>query len=490
MRGNWMAGSLAAVCAVTQIAWAADARLADAAKRQDRAAVIALVNRGTDTNAAQPDGATALHWAAHWDDIEMATALLKAGAHANAANDNGITPLALACTNGSVAMTTALLKGGADPSLARMTGETPLMTAAAAGSAEVVKLLLAAGAKVNAAEPEHQQNALMWALAGHHLPVAQLLIENGANIHARTKVVPGKPSPYGMGLSGAQGSFTPLMFAVRWGNLDAVKMLLAKGAKLEDADAGGMSVLMIAALRGHAKLAVYLLDQGADPNVDKAGYTALHWAVGKWESDQTHDYPDAPESEWRYLIGVPDGKIELINALIAHGANVNAKMSKNPPRYGIDLFHMVRLTGATPFWIAALSADVEVMRLLVAKGADPNVNNADNVTPLMVAAGIGRASGESLISDEQALAAAKVCLELGNDVNAANGAGDTALHGTAQYGNEKTAAFLVEHGASLTAKNKKGETALAVAEAYQVNAMVVRHPNVAALLKKFGASSQ
>jgi len=433
--------------------------------------VRTLLQQEVNVNAPQADGATALHWAAHRDDLTVAGLLIAAGARTDAANEYGVTPLSLASTNGSAPMIAALLDAGANPNLALPSGETPLMTAARTGSVDGVTNLLSRGADVNASETEAGQTALMWALAENHLPVARLLVEGGAQIGARST-----------------SGFTPLMFATRKGNIDATTFLLSKGAGINDTSAKGLSVLMVAVLRGHATLAKLLLEEGADPNIDEAGFTALHWAAGKWESGMTHDYPETNVLEWEYLVGVPEGKLSLISALIRHGATVDALVTKRPPRYGINLFNSMRLDGATPFWLASLSADVNVMRLLLASGADPTVQNKDKVTALMVAAGLGRVPGDSLISDEDTRDAVRLLLDLGSDVNATSAVGDTALHGTAYYGNELAATFLVEHGADMTIKNRKGATALSVADGYQANAMVLQRPKVAAVLRELGAT--
>ena len=450
--------------------FAADTPLIEAARSQDLASVRALLQENVDVNAAQPDGATALHWAAHRNNRELADLLLRAGANVDATNDYGVTSLILACLNASAPLIETLLNAGADPNLALPTGETPLMTASRTGSVQAVASLLDQGADVNASEPEAGQTALMWALAEQHVPVAKLLIARGADVQARST-----------------SGFTPLMFAARHGNRTAANMLLANGANLYAAANKGITVLMVAVLRGHAALAEHFLDLGADPNASETGYTALHWAVGKWESTMTHDYPDTGVEEWDYLAGVPDGKLQLVKSLIAHGADVNARMTANPPRYGINLF-FAPLSAATPFFLAALSADVEMMRVLVAAGAHPASTNAGDVTPLMVAAGLGRSGGDSLITEEESIDAVRLCLDLGNDINAADSQGNTALHGTAYYGNEKTAEFLVRQGADLNPKNKKDQTPLQVADGYEQAAMFLTRPDVAAVLRKLGAS--
>ncbi len=445
--------------------------LIDAVKRQDQAAVRAMLTRKVDANAPQPDGATALHWAANRNDVAVAELLIKAGARVDATNDYGVTPLSLAALNGSAPMVRLLLNAGANANLALPSGETPLMTAARTGNDAVVTALLDKGAQVGASEPVAGQTALLWALSERHLAVARRLVERGADVRQASKA-----------------GFTPLMMAARFGQQDAAQFLLDKGAPIGAMDNEGLDALLVAVLRGQSEMALFLLDKGADPKNDKPGYTALHWTSGKWESGMTHDYPDATTEEWRYLNGVPTRKAELITALIAKGADVNALMTKAPPRYGIHLFHMMPLQGATPFFLAALSADADTMKLLLSKGADPKVLNQNKSTSLMVAAGLGRVPGDSLLTDEDSVEAAKICLDLGVDVNAVNAAGETALHGTAYYGNPKVAELLVQRGANMSMKNRNGQTALSISIGYNQNAMTLTRPAITAVLKKLGAT--
>jgi ankyrin repeat protein len=210
----------------------------------------------------------------------------------------------------------------------------------------------------------------------------------------------------------------------------------------------------------------FMLDQGADPNADGSGYTALHWAAGTWEVQLTGPFGIAaePGSEWYALAGLQgDAKVDLIKALLAHGANVNARIRRKPPTFGNGGFAM-NLVGATPFFVAAVVADIPTMKLLLAHGADASLTMNDKTTPLMVAAGLGRSNGDSRVTDETSLEAVKFLLDLGADSNVANAAGETALHGTAYRGNDIVAQFLVEKGTAVNPKNKNGRTPLDVAE--------------------------
>ncbi len=463
-------GLAAAVLLASQVAAAPTSPLIDAVRHGQTDKVRTLLKQpGTKVNATQPDGATALHWAAHQDDATLTDLLLRAGANPNLTNEYGVTPLSLAALNGSATTVQRLLTGGAAVNAPLPSGETAVMTAARVGRLDVVKALVAAGADVNAAEKQKGQTALMWAVAEQHQDVARFLLDNKARATART-------------LAG----FTPLLFAVRMGHLELVKMLLAAGSGLEEEDATGATPLILATVRGHADLAMFLLDRGANAKASTPGFTALHWASAKWETQTTHDYPDAV-GEWEALGGVKRNKLALIRSLIAHGADVNATLTKSPPRFGYHMFAQIKVDGATPFWLAAMSADLEVMTLLVASGANPTLTSADGTTPLMVAAGVGRVAGDSLIPEADSVAATKYCFERGNDVNAQNNTGYTALHGTAFYGLDDVATLLVSLGADMEIKNKKGETPLKIAEGTVNQAMLVSHPSTAAVLRTLAA---
>lgn len=459
---------------------ATDRRLVEAAKKRDRDGVQALLKLRVDVNTPQADGATALHWAAHWDDLPTAELLLRAGANVQAVNDYDVTPLALACTNGHAAMVVLLLNAGADPNTARSTGETPLMTAARTGNLEVVQALLARGADVQAKEPGSDQTALMWAVSEKHTDVVRALLDRAADVQARSK-----------------GGFTPLLFAARVGDIDAARTLVAAGANVNDRAPDGTSALVVATVRGHTPVALFLLDHGADPNANGAGYTALHWASGTWETELTgpNGIVTEPDDEWGALAGVRAGKLELVKALLAHGADANAPLAKTPPRVGytqLQVEHRVVgvniYSGATPFLLAATAADVDVMRVLAAAGADPRATSADKTTALMVAAGLGRYLAESRVTEGKALEAVKLAIELGSDVNAVNDAGNTALHGAAYIKANTIVQFLADRGAALSVKNKRAQTALTFADSIRAgSATVASRTETGDLLRRLGA---
>jgi ankyrin repeat protein len=425
---------------------AADLRLVDAAKNGDKSAIANLLKEHVDVNAAQGDGATPLAWAAHQDDLETAGLLIAASADVNKANDYGVTPLLLACENGSAAMGAILLKAGADPNLARPTGQTPLMTASRTGNLELVKLLLAARANVNAKDNHRGQTALMWAVAERHPEIVLELIAHGADVQAKTS-----------------GGFTALLFAAQQGDLDTARMLLAAGAKVNEASPEFGNALIVATASGHEDFALFLLNHDADPNAtDAYGITALHYCVHRGLS-LLRGVRFEPTLTYLFRPNMP----KLAEALLVHGANPNARIAKAPPMPAARRLPVISVVGATPYMLAATSYDAPMMRLLVAHGANPRILTKENTTALILAAGM--AEGLSYLpqrteeDDRHALEAVKLAVELGDDVNAANDARETAVHAAAYVGSDAIIQFLVEKGAKLEVKDSSGQTPLSIA---------------------------
>lgn len=433
-------------------------RLVAAARARDRAMVRTLLQQRIPVNGRQLDGATALHWAAHWDDLEIAEALIAAGADVNAANELGATPLQLACINGSAAMVSRLLARGARANDAvTTTGATALMACARSGSVEAVRALLAHGALPDAAETFKEQTALMWAVAENHPQMVHALLEGGANARARSK-----------------SGFTAMLFAAQQGNLESAAILLAAGADLNEPAPDGLTPLLVAVESGHAALAGFLLDKGALVDANTAGRTALHAAVQAARPD-------------------------IVAALLARGANPNARLTRRLPRVAGELAGgPVSMIGATPFWLAAKFADSGLMRLLAEHGADPLLTSNDGTTPLMVAAGIGSVDGQDrygnllfesdLSKREHAdLEAVTFTLAHGGDVNAVNQHGQTAMHGAAYMGSNAIVRLLAQHGAKLDVVDKYGQTPLVIADGIYVGGAFVARKGTAAELRMLGA---
>jgi len=463
------------LCTATLSAAGKDLRLVQAVEQRDTAAVRSLLAEHADVNTAQGDGSTALHWAAHWEDLETAQSLIEAGANVNAANDYGVTALSLACLNRDSAMVATLLQAKANANAAQWTGETPLMTCARTGNVEAVKLLLDNGADTKAKENQRGQTALMWALAGNHPQIAQLLIERGADVYARSKA-----------------GFTPLMFAAQQGDLTSARALLAAGASVNEATPEFGSVLVVASASGREDFAIALLDMGADANAaDGNGVTSLHWAVQNGLSSMMGVRYDP---DYRLQ---PRNMPNLAKALLAHGANPNTRIKKRLSR-GPDGAQF-SMQNATPFFLAAVSADAELMRILKSGGADPLLANSEKVTPLMAAAGAvctgscwSRGENRGNAEEERiALDAVRMAVELGSDVNAINETGQTAMHLAAFTGADTIVQFLAERGAKVDVPDINGETAWSMAAGVspvlRYRGQYGSHQSTADLLLELGA---
>jgi ankyrin repeat protein len=459
--------------------------LVEAVRNGDLVKVRALLRDKIDVNAKSPDGATALLWAVYKDDPTTTDALIRAGADVNMANDYGVTPLSTACTNGNAALVQRLLEAGANAQTPIGTGETPLMTCAATGTLDAIKALIARGADVNAAEPSLRQTALMWAIAEGHAEAVRLLIENGADVRAATR-----------------HGFTALHFAAREGDVEIARMLLAAGVDVDvqsvsdpmlkgrgpafDAmRSAGSTPLLVAVTRGQVKLALLLLEHGADPNIADAGFTPLHWAASTWEGDLSNPVFGFAEP----MSGIPDrnAKLELIKALLARGANPNARIARRLPGFAGGY---AEPTGATPFFLASSVADVEVMRLLLDAGADPTLQPESRISALMAASGVNRKLAESPVTEDQSIEAARLLFDLGADAKHVAANGENALFGPAYRGWNKLTQLLVDHGANVNTVSKAGITPwLAASGLGDRFGGVLFNTETAALLVRLGADT-
>ncbi|HWF10955.1 MAG TPA: ankyrin repeat domain-containing protein [Bryobacteraceae bacterium] len=464
---------------------AADSRLADAAMAHDRDGVKALIAQKADVNGTQPDGTTALHWAVRDDNAETVELLIRAGASVKAANRFGQTPIALAAMNGNAAIIGQLLAAGEDANkVVSESGDTVLMVAARTGKPDAVAVLLDRGADVNKTNATGQ-TALMWAASEKNAGAVEVLIRHKADLNAKTHAAP-PPKPLDTIFSAPfpVGGMTALLFAARQNDMKSAALLLTAGANINETAQDGTSPILVAVLNGHYTLANFLLVKGADPNLaDGKGRAALYAAVDmrnlEWSTR-----PAPPEKD-------PTTELDLIDALIAHGANLNARLTKKIPLRGQPSFdgRWANMIGATPFWRAAQSDDVAVMKLLKEKGADVNLATSDHTTPLMVAAGVGWSDGQSHGSQAEAPEALRLCMEWGGDINAKNDVGYTALHGAAFRGANEVVKLLVEKGARMDVKNQEGRLPVNMAEGMHIGpGGWVEHEDTAALLRKLMAA--
>ena len=436
---------------------AADVPLVDAVRRGDANAVRELLESGVEVDATTADGATALLWAVHTGQPELVALLLEAGADVDISNRYGVGSAHLAAENGNAAILERLLLAGVDPNLTLQGGETLLMTAARTGDPETVRTLLAHGADPNLRETTQGQTALMWAANNNNAAALRLLAENGAEINTKTD----NPSR-GRGSTFASPSptgFSALMFAVRAGHIDATRVLLDADADVNDTVSDGESALVVAAANANWELAAYLLDRGADATHAKGGWNALHQTVRTRRMNLAFGTPGPFSS------GTLDS-IDLIRKLLDAGVDVNARMTRNGMRDGQR--NRFNRLGATAFMLAAKVTDVEAMQVLLEAGADPTMPTADGTTPLMVAAGLaiwnpGEDGGSFTGQEAEVLEAVRITVEGGNDVNARNYRGETALHGVGFRGVNIVLDYLVEQGADLAALTVDGWSALAIA---------------------------
>ncbi len=430
------------------------ALLADAVEQGNLERANSLLDAGETVRATQADGMTALHWAVYHENIELVGRILARGADANAKNAYAITPLSLACTNGNEGVVRELLHHGADANLAIAGGETPLMTAARTGRVRIVDELIGRGAKVNDRERIGDQSAIHWAANDGHAEVVASLIAAGAD--------PMDTLPSG---------FTPLLLAARQGHRETVRTLLDAGVPLNSSfkkksnsrsPRPGTNALMLAVENGHFELAIDLIHAGADPNDDSSGFAPLH-AMSWVRKPNRGEDPDGDPP--------PHGSGSLtseafIRELVALGADVNQQVKKYTAAQG-----RTNKSDATPFFLAADTADTPFMRLLVELGADPNLANADDTTPLLIAAGVGTfAPGEEAGTEEEVIECLRYLLELGADIHHVDKHGETVMHGAAYKGTPKVVEFLAEQGARIdlwNRENRFGWTPLEIAQGHR-----------------------
>ena len=470
---------LAAILLLASSARGDNQALLTGAKDSNPAAVRGALAGKADANAADPDGATALQWAARNSDLETASLLLAAGANAKVANKYGVTPLALACMNGDEAMVAKLLDAGAEVNAPSLEGETPLMLAARTGKLPAVQLLLARGAQVNATEKWRGQTALMWAAGEGHASTVDALLKAGADMHLRSRGPAAREATKAPARAARPTDFTALLFAVRGGHLETAKVLLAAGADPNETLADGTSALVLATMNARYEMGVLLLDHDARPNANGSGFTALHQVV--WtRRPNIHKTPAA----------VPSGKvdsIEFTKALVAHGADVNARETKEPVDGNLGKLKRI---GATPFILAAKGSDAEFMRVLLSLGADPSLMTNEHITALETAAGIGiYRVAESPGTNEEALECVKIALAAGADVNHVDDIGRTAMHGAALRGANDIVQYLYDRGAKLDVVDKKGWTPLIIAEGVFYPNVFKSEEQTAVLLRKLGAKT-
>ncbi len=484
-----MLGALAVLLAATT--------LVEAVKAGDVASLVQALQQRADVNAPEPDGTTALHWAVIRNQPEMVQRLLRAGAKARVANDYGATPLAEAALLGSTDVVRMLLEAGADVESANGDGQTALMLVARTGNVDAARLLLARGANVNARERWREQTPLMWAVAQQQPQMVAELVAHGADVNAVSKEnhwqrqVSAEPRA----LHRPVGGLRPLHFAVREGCLDCARILLDHGARIDEGDPEGITPLVMAIINGRFDVAAFLLDRGANVHRwDLFGRSPLYAAV---------DMNTIPRG------GRPDGPgldrttpLHLVERLLAAGANPNASLKLLPPyRHVIDdrAIDSSIIIGTTPLLRAAKAFDADTIGVLLQHGARVDQPNARGMTPAMVAAGLGSTDADSrghyTTADVQqrAIAALRLLLDAGADINGKDARGLTAIHEAARWGWNDVIRFLAARGANVTAVDNRGLTPVdsALGRAggnSKFGQRIDVFPETAALLRGLGAT--
>ena len=457
-----------AICAVTLVTAAGGSTpLIDAVKAGDREAIRALLKNRTDVNVPEADGTTALHWAVHADDVESVQALLRAGAKANLANRNGITPLSLAALNGTRIVVEALIEAGADVNALLPQGQTASDDGGTRGSRRRGQRAAVAGRGCERARTGSWRDRAHLGRGEDHPDVIKALVERGADVNGRSKPLTFPREEFGDGKSARltvlpKGNWVPLMYAARQNATAALKALAESGANLNATDPDNMTALNLAIINAHYDAAAVLLDLGADPNIgDVTGMAPLYAAV------DMNTFPDTPGRPTPKPSGTLDA-VGMVKALLEHRANANAILNAPILVRVHDRGDGTLGAGATPLMRAAKKGDVEMMRLLLAHGADPKARTKAGTEALMFASGIGGAGRFTAYEDKQAteadfIDAAALCLDRGADINAVSENGQTALHLAVTVRSESFIRFLVERGARVDVQDKQGRTPIDVA---------------------------
>jgi ankyrin len=488
------------------VAWAGDTPavatgtppppLVAAVRNRDSAKALELLaaQPRVDVNQHSLDGTTPLHWAVYNNDVALVERLLAAGANPNARNDYNSTPLVEAAVVGNPEVIRKLLKAGADVESPNADGQTALMVIARSNNVEAAKLLLKAGANVNARETWRGQTALMWAAAQSQPDMVHLLVAHKAEVNARSNLtnferqVTAEPRMQ----QRPPGGLTPLLYAARSGCLACAEELVRAGADINLPDPEGITPLIMAGLNFSFDVAALLVKKGAELNVwDTWGRSPLY-AVVDMNTVPTGGRADRPS---------PDATTgtELVKMMLEHGANPNLQIKIVPPLRSLRDDRGpdgVLAAGTTPLARAAKGGDVEVVKLLLAHGANPTLPTVQGVTPMMMAAGTGYSGRDSrgrYQTEEQAIEITQMLLDAGADINHRANDGGTALHGAAGRGRNQLINLLVSHKADPSIKDARGRTPADVANGVGGGAFgrgpAEKHPETAALLQKLTADT-
>ncbi|HEX6993109.1 MAG TPA: ankyrin repeat domain-containing protein [Gammaproteobacteria bacterium] len=462
--------------------------------------LAAITSPDVDVDQTEPDGSTALHWAVYEVDHELVRALLDAGATVNVTSRYGSTPLTEAVKVGDLELVRMLLDAGADPDSPNQDNQTALMLAASIGSLEIAKLLIERGADVNAIETFRSQNALMWAAGENHPEIVDLLLANGATDLDRRAAYddwPRQMTSEPRAQFRQTGGLTALLYATRSGCYRCVVSLIEAGADIDRPNPDGITPLINAIGSRHFDIAMYLIDQGAKVDVwDMYGRTPLYMAIdmssfrggrgfggagGRGGEDGVGDEPRGESAV---------GALDIARRLIDMGVDVNhelTRMRPNGPGRGRFADYMMR-GGTGPLMVATLAHDHEAIELLLANGAEVDLPNVFQITPLMAAAGMsgtvragGGRTGQGPDFEATVIKTIDLLLDAGANIDAqvfdshtntakqdsyipgADNEGKTALHAAAEMGWARVVQHLLDRGADPTIKDAYGNTALDLA---------------------------
>lgn len=462
--------------------------LADIVSSGDREQALSLLATGTDVNATQSDGSSALLYAVYAGDVELVKQLLAAGADANHGNEYGAVPMAEAAMQGNIEIMQLLLEHGALPDQANLEGETALMIAARSGNLPAAELLLEQGAAINAKESWGGQSALMWAAAQSQPDMLKLLLAHGADVneHGAARLwdrrILSEPRPKDMN----KGGFSPLLYAARQGCTACVAILANGGADLNATDPDRISALNLALINLHFDTAVALIEAGADVNQwDIFGRAPLYNAIDL-NTLPVGGRTDIPSEDTHT-------GVDVARMLLERGANPNMQLKVRPP-YRNAVFDRGSdnslAEGATPLIRAARAADVASVKLLLEHGALVDLPNARGHTPLLIVAGIDWSAAPTrgrYKTEEASIETLQILLEHGANINAITGDpakrpitqlsdnergaglqpairgagqvdGQTALHAAAKKGWNLIVKFLIDNGAVQQVVDTSGRT--------------------------------
>jgi len=499
---------LSVVCAIVAatpaLAQSSKESLANLIEAGNRKAALERIRAGADVNEAQPDGTRPIQWAIYRVDYELVEALIAKKANVNVRNEFGSTPIAEAAELADARMVKMLLDGGANPEGANQDGETALMLAIKTGEVALADILIKAGANVNTIEKFHNQTPLMWAASApkNAGELVKLLLAKGADVKPRALYTdwPSQITNEPRAQYRPVGGLTALLYAARGGCYDCVDALLKAGADVNMPTPEGVTPLMLALDNDHNDVAKLFLDRGANPQLwDWWGRTPLYIVVDRRETNENGggggaggggrggrgggvgtrgDGPAAARGGSKPAVS----SMDIFNALLAANVDLNPELNFHRPSRGGNSGRFIdplMNTGCTPLLRATMGGDSEVVRALLDKGANPNINDM-GLTPFLVAAGVGAGNrgGTGLAAQYSAggpvnMELMELLLQHGADVNAqvsgtrtysmrvsrapSANEGKTALHMAAETGKTDLVRYLLQKGGNTEITDADGK---------------------------------